>query len=110
MEIKSVPKVVEDEEHFAVCSDVGYHDDDVIEKCDECGCDIYLRPETSVLTNKICNGCFRKKIESGEISKEDFKACFTDATRREVSKLLGREVSVGELVDVVIKEWSLKDE
>lgn len=107
MDIKSVPKIdfEEDEDTFAVCSDVGYHDDDVLDKCGECGCTVYLRPETTVLTKKICNGCFRRKIKSGEISKEDFQAYFTETSRKEVSKLLGREVSIGELVDLVIKEF-----
>jgi hypothetical protein len=107
MEIKSVPEITidQDEDHLAVCSDVGYHDDDVLDKCGECGCTVYLRPETTVLTRKICNGCFRRKIKSGEISKEDFQACFTAASRKEVSKLMGREVSIGELVDLVVKEF-----
>jgi len=107
VEIKSVPKIVNDgeEESFAICSDVGYHDDDVVEKCDECGCTIYLRPETSVMTNKICTGCFRVKLKNGEIPEEDLKAYFTDASRKELSKALGREVSVGEVVDLVLKEF-----
>jgi len=107
MEIKSVPEIAldEDEDHFAVCSDVGYHDDDVVDKCCECGCAIYLRPETTVLTKRICTGCFREKVKSGEIPKEDLKACFTDASRKELSTLLGREVSIGEMVDLLLKEF-----
>ncbi len=105
MKITSVPNVSDDADNLAICSDVGYHDDDVELACDECGCKIYARPETTVLRRKMCWNCFMKKLKSGEIPRDTLEACFTDNTRQEVSKALGREVTVGELVDIILKEF-----
>lgn len=104
MKITSVPEVSDGAETLAVCSDIGYHDDDVEMQCDECGCKIYVRPETTILNQKMCWNCFMKKLKSGEFPKETLEACFTARTRQEVSKALGREVTVGELVDIISKK------
>lgn len=109
MKITSVPKVWDDPDNLAVCSEVPYHEDDTQEKCDACGCPIYLRPETRCLTHRICISCFRSKIKSGEIPEDTLEACFTDETRRELSRKFGREVSIGEMVDILKKELSREE-
>jgi len=103
MRIKSSPKVEEGADNWAVCSPIGYFDDDGQEPCMYCGTTVFFRPDTAALSKKMCMDCFKKRIASGEIPRETLDAMFTSATRKELSKKLGREVSVGELIDRLVK-------
>jgi len=107
MEIKSIPKIEEGgEDDWAVCSDVSFFEDDLTEPCMYCQTPMFFRKEMTVMAQKMCVDCFKGRIESGEISKEDIVAGFSVETRRELSERLGREVSVGAMVDVLLASLS----
>jgi len=103
MKVKSTQRIEEGAENWAVCSPVGYFDDDGEEPCMYCGTTVFFRPETSVLSKKMCFDCFKKRIASGEISRKSLEAIFTVETRKELSEKLGREVSVGEMIDMLLE-------
>lgn len=102
MKVISTPQMVEEgAENWAVCSPESFFDDDGEAPCMYCGTPVFFRPEIAVLSKKMCIGCFKNRIASGEISKTDLEAIFTAGTREELSKKLGREVSIGEMVDML---------
>lgn len=106
MKIKSVPKV--NPEHSEKGVVIGTREwqgleGDVVVHCGVCDHATYIRPESAVIENKWCIDCFKQKLKSGEISKEELECMFTDSTRKELSNVVGREVSVGEMVDMIVK-------
>jgi len=101
LEVKSVPEIWEDDENFAICSPEAHFDDCIEGVCMFCKIAVFFRPETAVLSKKLCFRCFKKRVDSGEISEEDLSAVFTEKTRKELEKRFGCKISVGDMVDML---------